>query len=406
MKRWILLSVLLATAFSCGLSEIGEYAGEDLSGGGDVWGGPIENPGGSETMNEMYFMTALDYQAGYDWHSDVAAGAVRCSLVVYADGKPVMKVPVGDEYEVGADPDMHRLIGGHLYTDFSNGSETVIKCDGVELLRYEGCERMCGMEVTGADLYTLGEDRSGRGLSYRRNGEVVFSRKNASVLGALHVDGGRMCFAFTEYITSVDGDVERYYVVCDGMPSQIAVREDLQKIWDIAVIDGVAVYVATLSGVDMPVLVAGENMSAISLPRGTSLISCRLLCVENDCYVDALYGARNGVVTNGIWKNSELLETFPRQYQIASLIVLDGAISCALNPTDTSRGRIYRSGERFEMPSGYRCLGRDAMAMVNGILHVGLSSPEGRKPVVWKDGQVDSIKINGYISAVYSERAD
>jgi hypothetical protein len=42
---------------------------------------------------------------------------------------------------------------------------------------------------------------------------------------------------------------------------------------------------------------------------------------------------------------------------------------------------------------------------VGGIMYVGLSSLDGGKPLLWKDGQVDSLKINGYISSVVCEDA-
>jgi len=38
--------------------------------------------------------------------------------------------------------------------------------------------------------------------------------------------------------------------------------------------------------------------------------------------------------------------------------------------------------------------------MVNGILHVGLSSVENGFPVVWKDAALDTLRINGYISGI------
>jgi hypothetical protein len=56
----------------------------------------------------------------------------------------------------------------------------------------------------------------------------------------------------------------------------------------------------------------------------------------------------------------------------------------------------------YTMPGGYSCMGNEAIAMVNGILHVGLSSTTGERPVLWKDGQLDTLKINGYISGIYA----
>ena len=160
-----ILAALLAV--SCGLSEIGGEGPTGTDGG--IWGGPVEENNGEGILQQICYMTALDYQNGYDWRADTARESVKCSLIVYADGKQIMKVPVGEEYETGADVDMHRIAGGHLYTDYSTSEETIIKRDGRLLFRYPGPEAIHGMCVSGDDVYTLGQSRNGEGFSFRKN---------------------------------------------------------------------------------------------------------------------------------------------------------------------------------------------------------------------------------------------
>ena len=172
MKLWkqkAVIAMFAVSAASCGLSEIG---GEDTSGtDGGIWGGPVEENNGEGILQQICYMTALDYQNGYDWRADTARESVKCSLIVYADGKQIMKVPVGEEYETGADVDMHRIAGGHLYTDYSTSEETIIKRDGRLLFRSPGPEAIHGMCVSGDDVYTLGQSRNGEGFSFRKNGK-------------------------------------------------------------------------------------------------------------------------------------------------------------------------------------------------------------------------------------------
>jgi hypothetical protein len=66
----------------------------------------------------------------------------------------------------------------------------------------------------------------------------------------------------------------------------------------------------------------------------------------------------------------------------------------------SAKGVIYRCGDVFEAPLGYVSVGENTMALTNGILNVGLSSGFGGWPVLWKDGTVDTLKVNGYISSV------
>ena len=224
-----MFAVMMTTVLGCGVSEIGGSGGDGSTGGG-IWGGLNDSHGGTPSARNVCYMTAMEYQKGYDWRADESRETVKCSLVVYEDGKPVMKVPVGEAYEVSPDPDMHRIIGGHLYTDYSNAVETVIKCDGCQLFRYPGCEYICGMELIGDDLYSLGQSRYGNGFALRRNGEMILSRENATLIGMLHYDCDSLCFAFCEQVMSTEKPLHRYYASVNGKVSQVAVREDINMI--------------------------------------------------------------------------------------------------------------------------------------------------------------------------------
>ena len=125
----------MAVVVSCGIEDLDVRPD---TGREDIWFGPGVNAG--DSGREVCYVTAFDYPEDYDWRTDKEKGSVKCSLVVFADGVPMMKVPVGDRYEVSSDPDMHRMLGGHIYTDYSTDSETVIKRDGKTLIRYPGRE--------------------------------------------------------------------------------------------------------------------------------------------------------------------------------------------------------------------------------------------------------------------------
>ena len=175
----------LTIVMSCGLREIGEPQKND-----GIWKGPGAElkPGGpGQVERSVWYVTGFDYPEGYDWMSDPEAGNVKCSLVVYANAVPMMKVPVGTEYQTSADPDMHRMIDGDLYTDFSTDSMTVIKKNGRYLFSYPGREMIVGMNVGSTEVYTLGQSRSGDGFSFRRDGEILFERTKGCLMGRMSV---------------------------------------------------------------------------------------------------------------------------------------------------------------------------------------------------------------------------
>ena len=386
----------MGTIVSCGIYEITDDR--------NVGGGALGGMGGGLSQLPVCYVTAFEYQKDYNWRSDQERETVKCSLIVYADEVPIMKLPVGSAYEIGSDPDMHRILQRHLYTDYSTESETIIKKDGVELYRYSGREAICGMEIMGEDIYALGQSRTGQGFSYRRNGEVVLKREYATVIGRLINDNGSLCFAFCEPIQNADRPVSRYYSSVDGRISQVAVREDIKTIWDILVCQNETIYVASLVGFDVPVLCVGEKMTALEMPSGASLLSCGVFKTGDRIGVEGVCQMHPGVRQNIVWVDGAVLSCFVGVDSISALDTYDDGVFCAMNPLSGSQsGLLYRSGEGMAMPKGYAVMGIDAVRVIDGIMYVGLSSIDGRKPLIWKDGVVDSLDINGYISSIYEE---
>ena len=383
---------------ACGIHELGESVRDTLEG---VWTGPGMNVGSSDPAKTVCYITALDYQDGYDWRSDKEKGSVKCSLVVFADGVPMMKVPVGDAYHISSDVDSHRMIDGHLYTDFSTDDQTVIKKDGKEVFRYPGREFLQGLLVEGEDIYTLGHSREGDGFSYRKNGEILLEKASGRTFSRLHRDDGHICFAYSESIASALGSVERYYSVVDGVPQQAALREDVKKVWDLMSADGEVCYLASLVGVQGPVLFQGETKSVLTLSQGASLLTGRLSVSQGVVCVEGVLSCRNLALAGILWRCDEHLYTFSPGTTVASWCVDGDGVFCVLNSKSPSvNGVIYRCGDIFEVPLGYVSVGENTMALANGILTVGLSSVNGGWPVIWKDGALDTIKVNGYISSV------
>ncbi len=401
--RFVDLMLFAVAVCSCGLVEIGGTSDDRKH---NVWIAPGTGNSGNSGKTRCY-ITGFDYPEGYDWRADMQAGSVKCSLVVFADMIPVMKVPVGDSYETGWEPDMHRIIDGHLYTDWSAGSETVIKKDGQLLFRYEGREMICGMVQDGDDLYLLGQDRSGTGFCYRKNGEPIFRRETGYVLGNLQQTPYGTGFAYCEEIASDLGSICRYYYFLDGDVTQVAVREDVKKIWDVILYDGEVCYIADLVGINVPVTVCGDKMSAIALQSSASMLACRLVPVSGKLFVEGVFTSDGRTLWSGLWANGVLYRMFGPGYTVSSLCTWQDDLCCLLNSAAAGAvARISRFGEVSDVPEGYVPAGSSPLAVVDGILYVGLSSVTGGRPVVWKDGSVQELDINGYIASIYAENAN
>ncbi len=413
MKKMFLL-IMALTAFSCGIEEVSR---RPVDGDGEIWVRPGVDVDSAGTVvgTAAEYVAAVEYFDKYDWRADPGKGEVRCSLVVYGDGVPMMKIPVGDKYEVSSDPESHRIVGGHVYTDYSSDSETVIKKNGKVVLRYSGREVVCGLVEYGDDIYTLGDNRDGDGFAYRRNGEIVLEGGNGYTFGRLFRQNDSICFAYREKIAvagQVDGfaacgldmageEMERYYFVVNGKVSQVAVRDDIKKVWDIVPHRGGVCYVASLVGISVPVLVASGGMQALSMPMSSEMLTCRIVNGDAALFVEGMIARENAEITGVFWYEDGRSNIFANGMTVSSLCSDGDGLCCILNPAPPyNKGVIYKSGDYYSMPDGYSSAGSRTSAVIDGILCTGLSSLSGECPVIWRDGLVDTLKINGFISVV------
>ena len=389
------LCILLFSA--CGVSEVGDFVKDESNG---TWVGP--SYGGPDVAYSTTYVTAFDYPEGYDWRRNPDKGSVRCSLVVFADKRPVLKVPVGNQYCVSDDPDMHRVIDGHLYTDFATDDQTVIKKDGRPLVSYEGRESVVDMYVREDSVYTLGHKRNGKGFSYRVNGRVIVERNSGYSFGRLICKDGETCFAFTEPIITSGEKKERYYSYINGVISQAALREDVKKVWDVWIRDGEVYSLASLTGVSEPVIISEHGLKALSMPYGASIVSGQLFSAGGTIGVEMILTTKS-VLSSALWLDARLYHNFPSGMTVSSMWIGEEGIACALNAGSASQeGMIFRMGETYDVPAGFACLGASPINLADGILTIGLSSLAGGKPLLWKDGVAEELDVNGYICTISS----
>ena len=401
MKRQFLCAGLWAVVCfavqSCGITELYKVDVDDKNG---VWNGPAADP--SPMSPSLTFVSAFDYPDGYDWRSDPDRGHVKCSLVVFREGLPVLKVPVGNEYSVSPDPDMHRIIDGQLYTDFSDGTETLLKKNGKPVLSYPGAEMICDMKVKGSDIYTLGHSRKGQGFALRLNGSVLLSREAGYTFERILIEDTEVSVAFAEPIVSSSGTVERYYVMRGGKVTQIALRDDIKQVWDVAVYGEEIYYLASLTGVQAPVLVSSQGMTTLQMPSSMTVVSCRMNILEGGICVEGVLADGNQV-QSVLWGTDFQYSLFPKGMTFSALCHGEDGLHCTMNPAfGMGAGLIFRGGESLEIPAGYACMSRSAMDFASGMLTVGLSSLKGEAPALWVDGRLKNLDINGYISCVTS----
>ena len=124
------------------------------------------------------------------------------------------------------------------------------------------------------------------------------------------------------------------------------------------------------------------------------------LAAREEVLIEGVFATSNGVLTSGLWRKDKRECVFPTGMTVWTSCVDDGGISCLLSHYSSGDFKISRCGELYALPEGYTVMGTRPLAMVDGILHVGLTSLQGAEPAVWMDGEIKELGFNGYISSI------
>lgn len=393
MRRMNMKKTAYVLAFclcqACGLSEVGTWDGQYMEGGE----GGVENP-----FRKVCCVTGIDFPGGRDWTDGSQAVQSRCSLVVFADGIPAMRLPVGDGYEISPDPDAHRMHDGDLYTFFSKNGASVVKKNGRPLFRYEGDEVLVDMLIREGEVHTLTGKRSG-GFSYRRNGQPLVERFSGRLFGKLWEDGDSVCFAFTHPVATSDSMDERCYISVDSKVTQVDFESEVERIWDIRSRKGVPVCLVSSIRWGSTMIYEADRRRRISLPPSAAMLSCTMFAADRQIGVECVYTYEDGSCESGLWVEGAEYVRFEAGRSIFSFCFTDGEAYCVLNPEEDS-GLIFSAGQMYMMPDGYSCAGEQAVAVSNGDMYVALTSETGGRPVLWHGEKLDTLKMNGYLCSV------
>lgn len=206
-NSFALLLILFSATVCCSQKDYTVFSRANRV-GGPGWDGRIMAGAAEEQENDtVIFLCGVSYPRGCEWRTDSCRSGFTPELVLFRNGEKVLSLETGTDREISDDPDMHHLIGGHLYTEYSSATETVVRRDGTELFRYPGREFLRGLLVEDDDVFTLGQSRDDEGFTLRCNGAPLISRKTGYVSegfgllnyngnGALFRDNGRLCFCY------------------------------------------------------------------------------------------------------------------------------------------------------------------------------------------------------------------
>ena len=349
---------------------------------------------------EHVYLTAVRFPDGYAWQEDTCAVDGPVWIDLYRDGVLVRSVPAGGSVH----PDMHRFMGGHLYSDCSIGTETVVFRDGEELFRFEGRESLRGFLVREDGVHTLGQDRDGDGFTYRVDGRTVFRSETGAVLGSPD-EPGAPGGALAEYADNV-------CYVC-RLPSergpQYRVMLGGEVLHTLQDGNGVRAY-GFLNGrqcriqlaIRRTLLYVDDSNYSLNIRAGDGLLWCRMAAWENEILVLLC-------TTNTTGRRYILQATDGKTFQgndgetVGEILTEENRAGWTVTG---DRGDLLRvrwsDGTATEAAGGYLVSGRCAL-LRNGHLLLALTGRNGAPNRFQKDSETTDIPFNGYFTSVTVE---
>ena len=349
---------------------------------------------------EHVWLTAVRFPDGFAWDLDTCAVDGEVWIDLYRDGERVRSLPAG----ASVHPDMHRYTGGHLYTDWSTDTETVLSRDGAELFRFEGREAIRGFLVREDGVHTLGQDRDGSGFTYRIDGRTLYRSETGAVLGGPDAPG-----AAGGALTEFGEDV--FYVCC--LPSErgkeyhvMRNAERYQSFptseWTLDVLFSGGKVARVLSKPRSLVLEVDGKETRLPLNGREVCLWSRLAAWEED--VVALVCAQVAGAKRFFLQTAGGKSFTPFSGETVSDVLSDGE-RMGWTVTD-GRGDLLRvrwsDGGVTEGTGGFLVSGRCAL-LRGGRLFLALTGRDGAPNRLQEDGVHTDFPFNGYFTSVTVE---
>lgn len=343
------------------------------------------------------YATAFHFRDSVNWRKDSLG---RADLLFFKDGEQVLQVPVSSP----PDPERHRIWDGHLWSDSTDGRETVILCDGKEQFRFDGEEHLQGFLVLNGDVHTLGQRPGRGGFCYRINGKAVFESATGSVLGspsdaqwrggALAVDDGAVFYAYKDGRYQVMRGGNHFYTLSAGPASTLLdIRVHRQTLYRVER-RGTSLF-----------WIAGEKETYLNL-YAPYVISCQLIPYGDTLTVRGRTQTAGSTCLNWFFVPSShtIKQVFNGQSARGQGVLLND--SWVFADVDAGGNVLQLAGDRNwpSLPGGTYQLATPLDLFMSEIHRAAaLTDATGRNHVILSDLGRQSYSFNGYFTSVRIE---
>ncbi len=423
MRKLIVPFFLLAAAVSCReplfdpmprwMHENGRHLHQERQDAAEEGGLPGESGATGERPLQEY-LTAFQFPEEVPWRDSVVTEGAE--LVLYKNGEETLRVPVQGTPE----PDRHRVVEGHLWTDACENGFMVVSCDGAERFRYPGEELYRGFLVLDGRVHTLGQRPGQEGFCYRIDGKEVYSSAIGTIAGApdspdwpggaFSTDEGAVFYTYALPVRLAGSYRWEYHVMQGDELLQTLPAGETDRIFDIRVFRG-DVYRCERKGASAGGMrmVHGSQVEALAFPDEEVPHACTLV-PEGDRMLVKGYSTVPGRQPYRCWYREGARSLFLDCGALPLLELYrlpDGTVAAVfLDPVDGRRvDTITLDKERLPLPPGsYRMEGPRCATFHDGRFSVALSSAEGTSHHVLHacadSLHTDTYTFNGYFTSL------
>ena len=366
----------------------------------------IEDPGGGTQLPDslaaslsdtVIYVSAVKFPSGYDWRRDSSATDQGAKVVLYRNFSEILSLECSEKEFVSSDADMHHILDGDLYTEYSTVTQTIVGKNGKEVLRFDGREYLEGLLERPEGTYTLSAQRNSDTLLLRRSGEVVlkvngraalgWSSRSSGGTGALYEDGAEVCFC---YISSKGGA----YAVRNGKEASVALPTRCRNVRDVSVLDGKTYVVADNGNITS---FKGNGFQSKLSERVWS--EAQLFGMPGGMCVAGSFKDESDSLCSGVWWGRDSLEvTGPGD----CLVYPSEEGSVGLKHSTKGEVELFRREEKIPSPEGCHYLFSRRCACVCGKRIYVLLTPvqEGAGCALWMDGNRVEMNLNGFLTGL------
>lgn len=351
------------------------------------------------------YVMGVEFPNDYNWVRDTNMGAISYNTILFENGRRIVSIPSSDNTFF----DTKILLGGHIYTCFSGGGNTVVARDGAEIFRYEGIEKIYGILEKDGDIYTLGQRKWKSGIFYRKNGDLLFSKDDAFLIndivsspsrsGALYEDDGSVWFSFYYPVKFDKKELRIWYNVKDGVPKEITLPHQLSRVYDIRVVNSVTYITGEMeTSPKQYVVIGNEKIKVIDL-RNSTLEHLRVINDNGIPYILSYYhkdGDEDDFVS--LWNTEGRLISTSNAGNITNVSVWNSML--AFISSGKSELRAMKGQSMIDIGTEDNFIGEKGVCFCLGKLFVVMTDFSNKKSCLMIDKKKEDISINGYLTDV------